>query len=228
MTLPTRPELFFKATPHRVSGPGQPLRIRVDATWNVPEPELTLVVSPRLKLVGFTIGNDMSSRDIEGETPLYLPQAKCFKLCAALGPAILIQTEPPAPTTRIHLQIDRAGAAAFEGETTLSQLKRTPAELAEVAATPDADLPAAFARLWAVKEAFVKACGAGLALPLAHVGVQQPAAGAPTLVDPATGRPLRDWRLHPLVAPQGYAAALCTEAATRDAPTVTWAEPATD
>ena len=104
----------------------------------------------------------------------------------------------------------------------------TPAELAEVAATPDADLPAAFARLWAVKEALVKACGAGLALPLAHVGVQQPAAGAPTLVDPATGRPLPGWRLHPLAAPQGYAAALCTEAATGDAPTVTWAEPATD
>jgi 2-dehydro-3-deoxy-D-arabinonate dehydratase len=76
------------------------------------------------------VGNDLSCRDIEGENPLYLPQAKCFKLCAALGPAVLIQNEPLAPTTRIHLQIDRDGAAAFEGETTLAQLKRTPAELA--------------------------------------------------------------------------------------------------
>jgi len=96
----------------------------------VPEPELTLAINAAGQIIGFTVGNDLSCRDIEGENPLYLPQAKCFKLCAALGPAVLIQNEPLAPTTRIHLQIDRNGAAAFEGETTLAQLKRTPAELA--------------------------------------------------------------------------------------------------
>ena len=84
----------------------------------------------RGEIIGYTVGNDLSCRDIEGENPLYLPQAKCFKLCAALGPAILIQNEAPAPTTRIHLQIDRTGTAAFEGETTVSQLNSTPAELA--------------------------------------------------------------------------------------------------
>ncbi len=125
-----RPEIFFKATPQRVAHPGQAMHLRSDSKWMVPEPELTLVINSRAEIIGYTVGNDLSCRDIEGENPLYLPQAKCFKLCAALGPAILIQTEPPAPTTRIHLQIDRAGVAAFEGETTLSQLKRTPQELA--------------------------------------------------------------------------------------------------
>ena len=85
-----RPELFLKATPHRVSGIGQPVRIRYDATWNVPEPEITCVVSSKNKLVGFTIGNDMSSRDIEGENPLYLPQAKVYRQCAGLGPCITL------------------------------------------------------------------------------------------------------------------------------------------
>ena len=85
-----RPELFFKATPNRVSGPGQPLRIRKDSKWSVPEPELALVVTPDLRLAGFTIGNDMSARDIEGENPLYLPQAKFYKECCGLGPCILI------------------------------------------------------------------------------------------------------------------------------------------
>ncbi|WP_395745670.1 fumarylacetoacetate hydrolase family protein [Prosthecobacter sp.] len=125
-----RPEIFFKATPQRVAHPGQAMHLRGDSQWMVPEPELTLCINSRGEIIGYTVGNDLSCRDIEGENPLYLPQAKCFKLCAALGPAILIQNEAPAPTTRIHLQIDRAGAAAFEGETTLSQLKRTPAELA--------------------------------------------------------------------------------------------------
>ena len=125
-----RPEIFFKATPQRVARPGQSMHLRSDSKWLVPEPELTLCITSRGEIIGYTVGNDLSCRDIEGENPLYLPQAKCFKLCAALGPAILIQSEPPAPTTRIHLQIDRAGAAAFEGETTLSQLKRTPSELA--------------------------------------------------------------------------------------------------
>lgn len=124
-----RPEIFFKATPQRVANPNQAMHLRGDSKWMVPEPELTLAINSRGEIIGYTVGNDLSCRDIEGENPLYLPQAKCFKLCAALGPAILIQSEPLAPTTRIHLQIDRAGAAAFEGETTLSQLKRTPAEL---------------------------------------------------------------------------------------------------
>ncbi|WP_395751800.1 fumarylacetoacetate hydrolase family protein [Prosthecobacter sp.] len=125
-----RPEIFFKATPQRVAHPGQPMHLRSDSKWMVPEPELTLCINSRGEIIGYTVGNDLSCRDIEGENPLYLPQAKCFKLCAALGPAILIQNEAPAPTTRIHLQIDRAGAPAFEGETTVSQLKRTPTELA--------------------------------------------------------------------------------------------------
>lgn len=125
-----RPEIFFKATPQRVAHPGQAMHLRSDSKWMVPEPELTLCINSRGDIIGYTVGNDLSCRDIEGENPLYLPQAKCFKLCAALGPAILIQNDPPAPSTRIHLQIDRAGAPAFEGETTVSQLKRTPAELA--------------------------------------------------------------------------------------------------
>jgi 2-dehydro-3-deoxy-D-arabinonate dehydratase len=126
-----RPEIFFKATPQRVAHPGQAMHLRSDSKWMVPEPELTLCINSRGEIIGYTVGNDLSCRDIEGENPLYLPQAKCFKLCASLGPAILIQSEPPAPTTRIHLQIDRAGIAVFEGETTVSQLKRTPTELAE-------------------------------------------------------------------------------------------------
>jgi 2-dehydro-3-deoxy-D-arabinonate dehydratase len=125
-----RPEIFFKATPQRVANPNQPMHLRGDSKWMVPEPELTLCINSRGEIIGYTVGNDLSCRDIEGENPLYLPQAKCFKLCAALGPAILIQSEPPVPTTRIHLQIDRAGVPAFEGETTLAQLKRTPSELA--------------------------------------------------------------------------------------------------
>lgn len=125
-----RPEIFFKATPQRVANPNQPMHLRGDSKWMVPEPEMTLAINSRGEIIGCTVGNDLSCRDIEGENPLYLPQAKCFKLCAALGPAILIQSEPLASTTRIHLQIDRAGAAAFEGDTTVSQLKRTPAELA--------------------------------------------------------------------------------------------------
>ncbi|WP_395718852.1 fumarylacetoacetate hydrolase family protein [Prosthecobacter sp.] len=125
-----RPEIFFKATPQRVAHPNQAMHLRGDSKWMVPEPELTLAINSRGEIIGCTVGNDLSCRDIEGENPLYLPQAKCFKLCAALGPAILIQSEPLAPATRIHLQIDRAGTAAFEGETTLAQLKRTPQELA--------------------------------------------------------------------------------------------------
>jgi 2-dehydro-3-deoxy-D-arabinonate dehydratase len=124
-----RPEIFFKASPHRVAGPGQPMHLRRDSKWMVPEPELTLVVSPGGKLIGTTVGNDLSCRDIEGENPLYLPQAKSFKLSAALGPCIRVSSEPLAPDTTIHLAIQRSDAVVFTSYTTLAQLKRTADEL---------------------------------------------------------------------------------------------------
>lgn len=121
-----RPELFFKATPHRVAGHLQPLRIRKDATWNVPEPEITLVLSPAMKIVGLTVGNDMSSRDIEGENPLYLPQAKCYRQCAGLGPWITLFRElPPAEAIGVHLRIERQGEVVFTGETGATEMART-------------------------------------------------------------------------------------------------------
>jgi 2-dehydro-3-deoxy-D-arabinonate dehydratase len=121
-----RPELFFKASPHRVAGPGQPVRIRGDATWNVPEPELTLVLNSRMRLVGFTIGNDMSSRDIEGENPLYLPQAKVYNSCCGLGPWITLAGDmPPRNEIGIQLAVKRAGKVAFHGETSIEQMART-------------------------------------------------------------------------------------------------------
>jgi 2-dehydro-3-deoxy-D-arabinonate dehydratase len=126
-----RPELFFKSTPHRTVGPGEPVRIRHDSKWNVPEPELTLLVSPGGRILGYTVGNDMSSRDIEGENPLYLPQAKVYDGSCALGPGILISAEPPAPSTAIHIDIHRAGASVFADSTTLAEMKRRPAELVE-------------------------------------------------------------------------------------------------
>jgi 2-dehydro-3-deoxy-D-arabinonate dehydratase len=126
-----RPELFFKATAWRVRGPRQPVRIRRDARWNVPEPELALYVNARAEIVGYTIGNDMSSRDIEGENPLYLPQAKVYDGSCALGPALLVRAEPLPPDTAIELRITRAGATVFEGSTTLAQMRRTSAELVE-------------------------------------------------------------------------------------------------
>lgn len=125
-----RPEIFFKATPQRVANPSQPMHLRADSKWMVPEPELTLAINARGEIIGATVGNDLSCRDIEGENPLYLPQAKCFKLCAALGPAILVQAQPLVSATRIQLVIERNGAPAFQGDTTLAQLKRTPDELA--------------------------------------------------------------------------------------------------
>ncbi|MBC8352103.1 MAG: fumarylacetoacetate hydrolase family protein [Planctomycetes bacterium] len=125
-----RPELFMKATPHRVSGPGQPLRIREDAEWNVPEPELTLVMNSQLKLVAFTIGNDMSSRDIEGDNPLYLPQAKVYNQCAGVGPWIALATAmPPREEIGIVLSIQRDGQVVFEGKTGIDQMARTFEEL---------------------------------------------------------------------------------------------------
>ena len=121
-----RPELFFKATPHRVAGHGQPVRIRKDSNWNVPEPELTLVLNSRAELVGFTAGNDMSSRDIEGENPLYLPQAKLYDGCCGLGPWItLAGAMPPVEEIGIRLVVRRAGETVFEGSTSGAQLART-------------------------------------------------------------------------------------------------------
>jgi 2-dehydro-3-deoxy-D-arabinonate dehydratase len=121
-----RPELFFKATPHRVRGPNEPLRIRQDASWSVPEPELALVVNSRLELVGFTIGNDMSSRDIEGRNPLYLPQAKLYDACCGLGPWITLASDMPGPDqTGIELTIRRGREAVFSGKTSVSQMARS-------------------------------------------------------------------------------------------------------
>jgi len=124
-----RPELFFKATASRVAGPGGEVRIRSDAKWSVPEPEVTLLVNPRAEIVGYTVGNDMSSRDIEGENPLYLPQAKVYDQSCALGPCILVTGEPLPATTPIRLEIERGGKAAFSGATTLAEMKRSPTEL---------------------------------------------------------------------------------------------------
>jgi len=126
-----RPELFFKATPHRVAGPGTAVAIRADSKWNVPEPELTLLVTPSGKITGYTIGNDMSSRDIEGQNPLYLPQAKVYDRSCALGPGILVTKDPLPRSTEIALHIERDGAEVFAGSTTLAAMKRDPATLVE-------------------------------------------------------------------------------------------------
>jgi len=126
-----RPELFFKSPGWRVRGPGAPVRVRRDSRWTVPEPELALCVNARAEIVGYTIGNDMSARDIEGENPLYLPQAKIYDGSCALGPGLLLGSDPPPPSTPIRLQITRDGSVAFSGETTLDQMRRTPTELVE-------------------------------------------------------------------------------------------------
>jgi 2-dehydro-3-deoxy-D-arabinonate dehydratase len=127
-----RPELFFKATAHRVVAPGGQMRLRRDARWIVPEPELVLVVNRRAQIVGTTIGNDLSCRDIEGENPLYLPQAKTtYDGCAALGPGLWIDARPLPPTSEIRMQVLRAGAEVFAGATTLAQMRRTPQSLVE-------------------------------------------------------------------------------------------------
>ncbi|REK18649.1 MAG: 2-hydroxyhepta-2,4-diene-1,7-dioate isomerase [Planctomycetota bacterium] len=121
-----RPELFFKATPGRVAGPGQPVRIRSDAQWNVPEPELAVVLNSRLEIVGYTIGNDMSSRDIEGENPLYLPQAKVYDACCGLGPWITLADAMPArEQMKIELVVQRGNAVVFQGETSAAQMARS-------------------------------------------------------------------------------------------------------
>lgn len=126
-----RPELFFKATPHRVAGSGAKVRFRRDSEWNVPEPELALIVTHDAKIVGYTIGNDMSSRDIEGANPLYLPQAKVYDKSCALGPCVYVSETMLPATTGIQLSITRDGKPVFDGETVLAQLKRTPESLVE-------------------------------------------------------------------------------------------------
>jgi len=127
-----RPELFFKANAWRVVGPGGPVRIRRDSRWNVPEPELALMLNSRLELVAFTIGNDMSSRDIEGENPLYLPQAKVYDGSCAMGPCLTLAAAMPAPDAiGIRLAIARGGRRVFEGETSVGQMARSLADLIE-------------------------------------------------------------------------------------------------
>lgn len=127
-----RPELFFKSLASKVSPPGGPVGIRRDAKWNVPEPELALVINSRKELVGYTIGNDMSSRDIEGENLLYLPQAKIYKYSCALGPCVVLgASEAEARTWSIGVQILRQGTEVFKGETSVGQIKRRFEDLIE-------------------------------------------------------------------------------------------------
>src|SRR3982751_2202056 len=124
-----RPEVFFKATAHRVVGHGGKVAIRKDSVWDVPEPELTLVVTSSGKIIVYTVGNDMSSRSIEGENPLYLPQAKTYDACAAVGPCVYVTDQPLDKNTHIHLEINRNAKKVFEGDIAISQMKRTPEEL---------------------------------------------------------------------------------------------------
>ena len=126
-----RPELFFKSAPWRVRAHDEPVRIRRDSKWNVPEPEIALWVSAGGEIVGYTIGNDMSSRDIEGENPLYLPQAKIYDGSCSLGPAILVSDDPLPPETQISIRIVRDGVIEFEGQTSFSQMRVDPRKLVE-------------------------------------------------------------------------------------------------
>ena len=126
-----RPELFFKALPHRVSGHLKEVYIRKDSTWNVPEPELTLFINSQGSIQAYTVGNDMSSRSIEGENPLYLPQAKMYEKCAALGPCLYIPKEPIHPETNITLSIERNEQEVFHGVVAISRMKRKLPELAQ-------------------------------------------------------------------------------------------------
>jgi 2-dehydro-3-deoxy-D-arabinonate dehydratase len=126
-----RPEIFFKATAHRVRGPGEAVLIRSDSTWDVPEPELAVVCNSRLEVVGYTIGNDVSSRSIEGENPLYLPQAKVFDGCCALGPAIALAWDYLPSDRSIGLQIMRSGSVAYQSTTSTAAMRRPISELVE-------------------------------------------------------------------------------------------------
>lgn len=125
-----RPELFFKSLPHRVAAHGEPVYIRRDSRWNVPEPELTVFINSKGNIQGYTVGNDMSSRDIEGENPLYLPQAKVYERSAALGPCLYVPKEPISLSSMIHMTITRDGKQAYKGEVPVSQMKRGLSELA--------------------------------------------------------------------------------------------------
>jgi 2-dehydro-3-deoxy-D-arabinonate dehydratase len=124
-----RPELFFKAIGWRVVGSRQPIRFRADSTWNVPEPELTLVINRRGEILGYTAGNDMSSRSIEGENPLYLPQAKVYNASCALGPAIQLLDGDRLPALTIEITIERAGQTVFYGSTSTANMNRKLEEL---------------------------------------------------------------------------------------------------
>ena len=126
-----RPEVFFKATPNRIVGPGNKVNIRKDSTWDVPEPELTLVVTSSGKIIGYTIGNDMSSRSIEGENPLYLPQAKSYDSSAAIGPCLYVPGEPIREDTMINIEILRNSKQVFSGEISINRMKRKHPELVE-------------------------------------------------------------------------------------------------
>jgi 2-dehydro-3-deoxy-D-arabinonate dehydratase len=126
-----RPELFFKAPAYRTVGPRAPVRIRKDSQWNVPEPELTLFICTAGSIEGYTIGNDMSSRDIEGENPLYLPQAKSYDGAAAIGPCLFVPEKPIDPDTKISITIVRQGNAVFTNEISINRMKRAHTELAE-------------------------------------------------------------------------------------------------
>jgi 2-dehydro-3-deoxy-D-arabinonate dehydratase len=119
-----RPEIFFKASAYRTVGPGEKVTIRKDSTWDVPEPELTLLITTSGKIIGYTIGNDMSSRSIEGENPMYLPQAKIYDGCASVGPCIYVTPEVLPADTLIRMQITRDRKPVFEGEIAINQIKR--------------------------------------------------------------------------------------------------------
>jgi 2-dehydro-3-deoxy-D-arabinonate dehydratase len=126
-----RPELFFKAIASKVVGPESKVRIRRDSSWSVPEPELTILANSKGKVIGYTIGNDMSSRDIEGENPLYLPQAKVYDGSCALGPGVLVTHDPLPSTTQIQMSIEREGRTEFSGSVALEKMKRKQATLLE-------------------------------------------------------------------------------------------------
>jgi 2-dehydro-3-deoxy-D-arabinonate dehydratase len=135
-----RPELFFKSIGWRAVGHGMPIRVRDDSAWNVPEPELTLVVNAAREIVGYTVGNDVSSRDIEGENPLYLPQAKVYDGACSLGPGIRLASGPDLADLPIQLTLVRGGQAVFDGSTRTSQIKRTLEELVDYV-TRETDFP---------------------------------------------------------------------------------------
>ena len=126
-----RPEIFFKATAGRVRGPGQAVYIRSDSSWDVPEPELAVICNSRLEVVGYTIGNDISSRSIEGENPLYLPQAKVFDGCCALGPAVALAWDFSSSDRKVELEIRRNASSIYRSETSTSAMRRSILDLVD-------------------------------------------------------------------------------------------------